>query len=91
MDYDGDQPVGAVSYIPAQKRKLDETGFEVPDSEDDEYGWHEEYNSALPGQPPQWQGSEDILLGQHPKMDDQDGGSEGDDTDPEVEQLPSET
>lgn len=46
------------------KRKVDETDLEVPDSEDDEdYGWAEEDESTLP-QPPQWQGSEDILLGQ---------------------------
>lgn len=46
------------------KRKLDETDLEVPDSEDDEdYGWAEEDESTLP-QPPQWQGSEDLLLGQ---------------------------
>ncbi|GAB0133058.1 hypothetical protein EsDP_00001474 [Epichloe bromicola] len=46
------------------KRKMDATDLEVPDSEDDEdYGWAEEDESTLP-QPPQWQGSEDILLGQ---------------------------
>ncbi|KAG5973739.1 hypothetical protein E4U55_000310 [Claviceps digitariae] len=46
------------------KRKLDETDLEVPDSEDDEdYGWADEDESTIP-QPPQWQGSEDILLGQ---------------------------
>lgn len=71
VEYDGVQPAGAISYTPVQKRKLDETGFEVPDSED-EYGWEEEDISALPGQPPQWQGSEDIILGAHPETDEDD-------------------
>jgi hypothetical protein len=49
---------------PQQKRKLGETGFEVPNSEDDEdYGWLDEDEASLPAPPPQWQGSEDILLG----------------------------
>ncbi|KAG5940853.1 hypothetical protein E4U59_002177 [Claviceps monticola] len=47
-----------------RKRKRDDASLEVPDTEDDEdYGWADEDESALP-QPPQWQGSEDILLGQ---------------------------
>lgn len=72
VEYDRVQPAGAMSYTPAQKkRKLNETGFEVPDSED-EYGWGEEDASALPGQPPQWQGSEDIILGTHTDTEDDD-------------------
>ncbi|KAF4126679.1 RecA/RadA recombinase [Geosmithia morbida] len=59
--------VMAATPVPRQqqkKRKLAQTGFEVPDSEDDEdYGWAEEDESSLPPPPPQWQGSEDILLG----------------------------
>lgn len=70
-------------YTPAQKRKLDEAGFEVPDSED-EYGWGEEDTSALPGQPPQWQGSEDIILGTHPDTDeDEDESTHTDNQDPD--------
>ncbi|KAG8166956.1 hypothetical protein KVR01_002645 [Diaporthe batatas] len=46
------------------KRKLGETGFEVVDSEDEDYGWQEKDSSLLPGMPPQWQGSEDLILGQ---------------------------
>ncbi|KAF4977589.1 hypothetical protein FZEAL_5903 [Fusarium zealandicum] len=47
------------------KRKLGETDLEVPDSEDDEdYGWADEDEAALPAPPPQWQGSEDLILGQ---------------------------
>lgn len=46
------------------KRKLGNTDFEVPDSEDDEdYGWADEDEAFMPAPPPQWQGSEDILLG----------------------------
>ncbi|KAF5027799.1 hypothetical protein F66182_98 [Fusarium sp. NRRL 66182] len=46
------------------KRKLGETELEVPDSEDDEdYGWADEDEAAMPAPPPQWQGSEDLILG----------------------------
>lgn len=59
------------------KRKLGHTDLEIPDSEDDEdYGWAEEDEASMPGPPPQWQGSEDILLGQevgHSDDDDDDG------------------
>lgn len=75
-----------MAYTPAQKRKLEETGFEVLDSED-EYGWGEEDNSALPGQPPQWQGSEDIILGTHTDTDNDDTDPvEATDIDTETEQ-----
>ncbi|KAM0338339.1 hypothetical protein ACHAPU_011355 [Fusarium lateritium] len=48
-----------------QKRKLGQTELEVPDSEDDEdYGWADEDEAAMPAPPPQWQGSEDLILGQ---------------------------
>lgn len=47
---------------PRQKRELGPSGtLEIPDSDDEDYGWQEEDASALP-QIPQWQGSEDILL-----------------------------
>jgi hypothetical protein len=42
--------------------------FEVADS-DEEYGWQEEDSESLPPLPPQWQGSEDILLGHQPDSD----------------------
>jgi hypothetical protein len=38
---------------------------EVPDSDaedDEDYGWAEEDEEDMPGMPPQWQGSEDILV-----------------------------
>ncbi|KAF5605183.1 DNA repair rhp55 [Fusarium subglutinans] len=47
------------------KRKLGQTELEVPDSDDDEdYGWADEDEAAMPAPPPQWQGSEDLILGQ---------------------------
>lgn len=46
------------------KRKLSQTGFEVADSEGEDYGWEDEDELEMPRMPPQWQGSEDILLGQ---------------------------
>ncbi|POS81116.1 hypothetical protein DHEL01_v200483 [Diaporthe helianthi] len=54
----------ASSTLPGPKRKLGETSFEVVDSEDEDYGWQEKDSSLLPGMPPQWQGSEDLILGQ---------------------------
>ncbi|KAH6666402.1 P-loop containing nucleoside triphosphate hydrolase protein [Halenospora varia] len=48
-----------------QKRKLDATDLEIPDSEgedDEDYGWGEEDEEGIPAPPPQWQGSEDILI-----------------------------
>ncbi|RAL58083.1 hypothetical protein DID88_009696 [Monilinia fructigena] len=53
------QPIIA---LPPQKRKREE--FEIPDSDDEDdedYGWAEE-DEELPPMPPQWQGSEDILV-----------------------------
>lgn len=46
------------------KRKLNQTDFEVADSEGEDYGWEDEDELEMPSMPPQWQGSEDILLGQ---------------------------
>jgi hypothetical protein len=61
------------------KRKLGHTDLEIPDSEDDEdYGWAEEDEASMPGPPPQWQGSEDILLGQEVGHSDDDGEDEAD-------------
>ncbi|KAI1767310.1 P-loop containing nucleoside triphosphate hydrolase protein [Hypoxylon sp. FL1150] len=45
------------------KRKLDQTDLEVADSEGEDYGWDDEDELEMPRMPPQWQGSEDILLG----------------------------
>lgn len=55
------------------KRKLEHTALELPDSEDDEdYGWADDDEARLPAPPPQWQGSEDILLGQDVGRSDND-------------------
>ncbi|KXH31996.1 hypothetical protein CSIM01_02548 [Colletotrichum simmondsii] len=78
--YDTSQPSVFLPTAPRAKRKLAEAGLEVPDSEEDdeEYGWAREDESALPGPPPQWQGSEDILLGTQAAESEDDGGSNGD-------------
>ncbi|KAH8597302.1 P-loop containing nucleoside triphosphate hydrolase protein [Bisporella sp. PMI_857] len=48
------------------KRKLRETDLdEIPDSEaegDEDYGWDDGDEEEMPAMPPQWQGSEDILV-----------------------------
>ncbi|KAI2602825.1 P-loop containing nucleoside triphosphate hydrolase protein [Hypoxylon sp. NC1633] len=46
------------------KRKLSQTDFEIADSEGEDYGWEDDDELEMPSMPPQWQGSEDILLGQ---------------------------
>ncbi|EXF74246.1 hypothetical protein CFIO01_12654 [Colletotrichum fioriniae PJ7] len=80
VQYDTSQPSVFLPTAPRAKRKLAEAGLEVPDSEEDdeEYGWVREDESALPGPPPQWQGSEDILLGTQAAESEDDGGSNGD-------------
>ena len=45
------------------KRKLAQTDLEVPDSDDEDYGWAEEDDGAIPFVPRRGQGSEDLLLG----------------------------
>ncbi|ROV91691.1 hypothetical protein VMCG_09271 [Cytospora schulzeri] len=85
--YDGIKPSVAFSSTPGPKRKLGEAGFEVPDSEDEDYGWQEEDTSLLPGMPPQWQGSEDVILGQHPETDDE---GNVDDSELEADKAPDE-
>ncbi|PHH87465.1 hypothetical protein CDD83_8842 [Cordyceps sp. RAO-2017] len=88
VDYDADA-AGSLSGGPAdlgrRKRKLGQTELEVPDSEDegdegedDDYGWAGEDEEALPAPPPQWQGSEDILLGQEVGRGGGGGGGGGD-------------
>ncbi|KAG9231463.1 P-loop containing nucleoside triphosphate hydrolase protein [Amylocarpus encephaloides] len=62
-----------------RKRKRPANDLEIPDSEgedDEDYGWAEEDEEDVPAPPPQWQGSEDILI-PDPKEVDADGeGSE---------------
>ncbi|KAI0132263.1 P-loop containing nucleoside triphosphate hydrolase protein [Xylariales sp. AK1849] len=64
VEYNGTQPSLTLSSTPLPKRKLGETDFEIADSED-EYGWEDEDATKLPPNPSQWQGSEDLLLGEH--------------------------
>ncbi|RYO75488.1 hypothetical protein DL766_009387 [Monosporascus sp. MC13-8B] len=61
IETDGSQPSLVLSTSHG-KRKLDETDFELADSEDEDYGWDDEDAIEMPTVP-QWQGSEDILLG----------------------------
>ncbi|GJC78020.1 hypothetical protein ColLi_00858 [Colletotrichum liriopes] len=80
VHYDTNQPSVLLSNTPRAKRKLAEAGLEVPDSEEDdeEYGWVQEDDAALPAPPPQWQGSEDLLLGTQAAESDEDGDGDGD-------------
>lgn len=74
VPYDATQSID----MPGQKRKRGHTGLEVPDSEDDEnYGWGDGDEAAMPAPPPQWQGSEDILLGQEVGRSDEEYSGDG--------------
>ncbi|KAI1800259.1 P-loop containing nucleoside triphosphate hydrolase protein [Daldinia bambusicola] len=75
---DGNQASLPLSPTSRHKRKLGQTDFEVADSEGEDYGWEDEDELEMPRMPPQWQGSEDILLGQGEEDDDgqTDNGSE---------------
>ncbi|OAR00295.1 hypothetical protein LLEC1_05861 [Akanthomyces lecanii] len=64
VDYEASHPMEVAAAAAQQKRKIGQTELEVPDSEDEDYGWAEEDEASLPAPPPQWQGSEDIILGQ---------------------------
>ncbi|KAK6827893.1 hypothetical protein PG990_009532 [Apiospora arundinis] len=69
VPYDAGQPPIYLSSNARPKRKLGDTNFEVPNSDEEDYGWEPEDTDDIPAMPPQWQGSEDILVGQH----DEDG------------------
>lgn len=73
MNYDANQRSIILPSAPALKRKLADTDIEIPDS-DEEYGWQDEDVEDLPRMPPQWQGSEDLLLGEN--SDSEAGGVE---------------
>ncbi|KAI0022548.1 P-loop containing nucleoside triphosphate hydrolase protein [Xylariomycetidae sp. FL0641] len=72
-ELDRDQHSLALTATPHVKRKLDQTDFEIADSEGEDYGWADEDDTELPGMPPQWQGSEDLLLGQAGEEDEHNG------------------
>ncbi|OAA40770.1 DNA recombination/repair protein RecA/RadB, ATP-binding domain protein [Beauveria brongniartii RCEF 3172] len=63
VEYEASHPM-EMAAAAQQKRKIGQTELEVPDSEDEDYGWANEDEASLPAPPPQWQGSEDIILGQ---------------------------
>lgn len=80
---------------PSRKRKADE----IRDSEDeddlegsdDDYGWAEEDDGELPQPPPQWQGSEDILVpGAKERGEDEDEDEDKDEDGHEVEDIDDE-
>ncbi|RYP91803.1 hypothetical protein DL770_002059 [Monosporascus sp. CRB-9-2] len=83
IETDGSQP-SLVLSISHGKRKLDETDFELADSEGEDYGWDDEDATEMPTVA-QWQGSEDILLG-HKEDDGSQSEAASDDhpQDPDV-------
>ncbi|KAL9488552.1 hypothetical protein ACSS6W_000829 [Trichoderma asperelloides] len=71
-----DMEVAAIA--PRPKRKLGQTDLEVPDSDDDDedYGWADEDEDALPPPPSQWQGSEDLILGENAGLTEDESEAE---------------
>ncbi|EPE02324.1 rad55 protein [Ophiostoma piceae UAMH 11346] len=71
------------------KRKLDETDLESADTrrpkDDENYGWDEELANSLPQMPPQWQGSEDIMLGH--RYDDEEEEEDEDENEEKEEEV----
>ncbi|KAM0277136.1 hypothetical protein ACHAQH_006030 [Verticillium albo-atrum] len=81
IEYDASQPSVVLTSTPRRKRKIDDAGLEVPDSDEGEgdYGWEVDDDAAAPV-PPQTQGSEDLLLGvNHGLEDEEDAGDDDDD------------
>lgn len=58
------QPSFTLTAAPHLKRKFGDTDLTIANSEDEDYGWEDDDATQMPSMPPQWQGSEDILLGQ---------------------------
>ncbi len=69
----GSQQSLTLSSTRAQKRKLSDTDLEIPNSEDEDYGWE---GDAMPDLPSQWQGSEDVLLGRQGHSDQEESGDD---------------
>ncbi|CRK15076.1 hypothetical protein BN1708_011345, partial [Verticillium longisporum] len=80
LEYDASQPSVVLTSTPRRKRKIDDAGLEVPDSDEGEgdYGWEVDDDAAAPV-PPQTQGSEDLLLGVNHGLYDEDDGENDDD------------
>ncbi|KAM7220948.1 P-loop containing nucleoside triphosphate hydrolase protein [Rhypophila decipiens] len=84
VEYDNTQTCAAFLSTPAPKRKLVDTDFEIPDSDDDEdYGWQID-DEDLPPNPSQWQGSEDLLLA--PQQSDDEAQDDNEVEDPVAEE-----
>ncbi|KAH8804947.1 P-loop containing nucleoside triphosphate hydrolase protein [Xylogone sp. PMI_703] len=85
-------PISSTPLLP-RKRKLSATGLEIPDSEgedDEDYGWAEDDEEAVPEMPPQWQGSEDILVPPPGELEADSENEEDDTEEKEGEQEPEE-
>ncbi|KAL8399883.1 hypothetical protein RB594_000337 [Gaeumannomyces avenae] len=91
LDHGSAQDTASLTFAAQPKRRRGDGEVEIADSDDDgddeDYGWQDEDATSLPPMPPQWQGSEDILLGQD--LDDSEG--EGDDSDGQGEPVAKET
>ncbi|KAK3187393.1 hypothetical protein K4F52_003738 [Lecanicillium sp. MT-2017a] len=83
-EYEASHPQ-EIAAAAQQKRKLEHTELEVPDSEDEDYGWAEEDEAALPAPPQQWQGSEDVILGQEIGQSDEESDGVAQQGDDELE------
>ncbi|KLU86161.1 hypothetical protein, variant [Magnaporthiopsis poae ATCC 64411] len=88
--------MASLTFASRPKRRRGDGNLEVPDSDDDEdYGWQDEDATALPPMPPQWQGSEDVLLGRDSDDSEEEGeggdGSSSSSSDGQGEPVAKET
>ncbi|KAL7789009.1 P-loop containing nucleoside triphosphate hydrolase protein [Trichoderma ceciliae] len=76
VHYEASDPGMEVAAVAAMtrrpKRKLGQTELEVPDSDDEDYGWADDDEDALPPPPSQWQGSEDLILGKDASLSEEE-------------------
>lgn len=75
-------PASPIAPAVPRKRRYSAAELEIPDSEgedDEDYGWAEDDEEEMPPMPPQWQGSEDILVVREGEEESSEG--EGDEED----------
>ncbi len=89
VECDDTQQSRTLTSTPAQKRKIEDTDFEIADSDDEAYAWDDDED--LPPMPSQWQGSEDILLVRKPESDEEDHQDSSDAGETEAQEEADET
>ena len=76
-DYDTEAFMSGSTGLSGPKRKLGQTGLEARNRDEEDYGWADGDGATMPHPPPQWQGSEDILLGHELAQSEGEDGGDG--------------